>query len=268
MPAAPGSLPEQMDPRLPIAVIADSQDQQDQARQLAEKLGLPCSLPEAGKPGVFLALTGERVELRLAIANPPGPVYVDFTDGTLDFRRRRGGIRKEAIARAVGLRGNARTTVFDVTAGLGRDAFILASLGCRVFMFERSPVIAVLLEDGLRRGRNHPEIAALIDDRLQLFVGDSLERLSLLKNMKPEVVCIDPMYPDIGKSALAKKEMRLLRAVVGDDTDADLLLDAALKIAAKRVVVKRPRTAPDLAGVKPDVVVTGRSSRFDVYLVR
>lgn len=81
------------------------------------------------------------------------------------------------------------------------------------------------------------------------------------------MICIDPMYPHRSKSALVKKEMRLIRLLVGDDSDSDQLLAAALAIAIRRVVVKRPRLAPALRGPEPNFTISGKNSRFDVYLV-
>ena len=73
------------------------------------------------------------------------------------------------------------------------------------------------------------------------------------------------MFPHRDKSALVKKEMRLFRPVVGDDDDAPALLEAALALATHRVVVKRARKAPAIAGPKPAFVLEGNSSRFDIY---
>jgi len=84
---------------------------------------------------------------------------------------------------------------------------------------------------------------------------------------RPEVVYLDPMYPHTGKSALQKKEMRLFRRLVGDDEDVPRLLQAALGCATKRVVVKRPRTAPPVLELKPSLAIEGKTTRFDVYLV-
>jgi len=81
-----------------------------------------------------------------------------------------------------------------------------------------------------------------------------------------DVVYLDPMFPPRDKSALVKKEMRAFHDVVGSDDDADALLAPALKLAQKRVVVKRPGYAGFLAGVAPTMAVTGKNNRFDVYI--
>jgi 16S rRNA (guanine1516-N2)-methyltransferase len=72
------------------------------------------------------------------------------------------------------------------------------------------------------------------------------------------------MYPERGKAALAKKELQLLRELTGGDPDADELLLAAN--ARRRVVVKRPLSAPALAGRAPSVALRGTQARFDIYL--
>ena len=255
-----------------IAVTAESPGSSVAAAALAAELGLPClASPLVDRDTVplthLLVLTQERLELRELGPRAPGPVHVDFTAGPSAHRRRFGGGRNQPLARAVGLKGGALPAVVDATAGLGRDAFVLACLGCTVQLVERSPIIAALLRDGLRRAEHDPDIGPLVAERLRLHVGDSGEYLRRLgEDQRPDVVYLDPMYPHRRKSALGGKEMRLLRRWVGDDDDAPTLLDAALACARRRVVVKRPRLASALAGPRPDVQITAPNTRFDVYL--
>jgi 16S rRNA (guanine1516-N2)-methyltransferase len=61
--------------------------------------------------------------------------------------------------------------------------------------------------------------------------------------------------------------MQILQILIGDDQDADELLETALLCAGNRVVVKRPRLAPALADKAPSHSITGKTSRFDVYLI-
>lgn len=255
-----------------VAVSHTAPELAGKARALAAQLGLPLyepatNTPEENIPALLLTLTPERLELRQTGKGAEGPLFVDFIGGAIEYRRRQGTSRKEAIARAVGLKGGATPAVLDLTAGLGRDSFILASLGCTVRMLERSPVVAALLADGIERARQKPALAGIMT-RLSLMVGESLEILRTWQGERPEVIYLDPMYPHRSKSALVKKEMRLIRLLVGDDQDSDGLLAAALGVAGRRVVVKRPRLAPALIGPVPDFTISGKNSRFDVYLVR
>lgn len=211
---------------------------------------------------VLLVVTKSRLELQQTGIKAPGPIYVDFLKGTLAHRRLFGGGRSQLIARAVGLKSHTSLTVLDLTAGLGRDAFVLANLGCDVTMLERHPVIAALLKDGLKRAQAAEWFRAL---KLKLIETDAQRYLSSTLKKSFDIVYLDPMYPIGKKSTLVKKEMRLLRDVVGPDEDTMKLLNLSLKKAKYRVVVKRPRLALPLDGLIPNTVYTGKSSRFDVY---
>ena len=136
-------------------------------------------------------------------------------------------------------------------------------------MIERSPVLAALLTDGLSwLARSDAPLAATLHARLRLVEGDALVLLGAWQGEAPDVVLLDPMYPDLGASAASRKEMALLQALLGGDADADALLEPALALARHRVVVKRPRAAPPLAGRPPSHRVEGRSTRFDVYALK
>ena len=170
-----------------------------------------------------------------------------------------------AMARAIGIKGGNRPSVVDATAGLGRDAFVLATLGCEVTLLERSPVAAALLDDALSRAAADPATAA-IAARMRLVHADAADWLAALDPaVRPDVVYLDPMFPDTGKSAAAKKDMQAFQVVIGDDTDAGKLVTAARGAAKKRVVVKRPRLGVLLGDDKPSTQLVGKSTRFDLY---
>lgn len=211
-------------------------------------------------------LVSQAHQLELQKTDEPklGAVAVNFVSGTMAHRRQFGGGRGEAIAKAVGVKGYYLPTVIDATAGLGRDAFVLASIGCQVTMFERHPVVAALLADGLDRAYQDPTIGQLLQKQLRLIYNSSLHGLSLYQD-KPDVVYLDPMFPHRQKSALVKKEMRIFQQLVGSDLDAEELLEPARRLAKKRVVVKRPDYAPFLANQKPTAEIKTKNHRFDIY---
>lgn len=211
-----------------------------------------------------LVMTPAHLELRKLDEPKLGGIRVDFVSGAMAHRRLYGGGRGEAVAKAVGIKGSYLPEVVDATAGLGRDAFVLAALGCRVRMLERHPVVAALLEDGLQRGYQDAVIGGWLRERLTLLHASSLTALSDI-SPRPEVVYLDPMYPHRQKSALVKKEMRVFQSLVGADMDADGLLEPARRLATKRVVVKRPDYAPPLAGIVTQSAVVTKSHRFDIY---
>ncbi|MDG9926330.1 MULTISPECIES: class I SAM-dependent methyltransferase [unclassified Pseudomonas] len=232
----------------------------DEVRAWAERLDL-----QLESEAEFALQLGEE-GLQLAELGPqaPGPVRVDFVEGAVAHRRLYGGGSGQMIAKAVGVQPGVRPSVLDATAGLGRDAFVLASLGCAVTMSERQPIIAALLEDGLARAAQDAEVAP-IAAQMRLLQGNAIELMGNWQGEPPQVIYLDPMFPHRDKSALVKKEMRLFRPLVGDDLDAPALLEAALALATHRVVVKRPRKAPIIEGAKPSYALEGKSSRYDIY---
>jgi 16S rRNA (guanine1516-N2)-methyltransferase len=232
----------------------------DEVRVWAERLGLALE----GEAEFALQLGEEGLQLAELGPQAPGPVRVDFVEGAVAHRRLYGGGSGQMIAKAVGVQPGVRPSVLDATAGLGRDAFVLASLGCAVTMSERQPIIAALLENGLARAAHDAEVAP-IAAQMRLLHGNAIELMRNWQGEPPQVIYLDPMFPHRDKSALVKKEMRLFRPLVGDDLDAPALLQAALALASHRVVVKRPRKAPIIEGAKPSYALEGKSSRYDIY---
>ncbi len=198
-----------------------------------------------------------------------GGVVVDFCSAQSEYRRSQISIKKEVIARAVGIKPNYRPYVLDATAGLGRDGFVLAALGCQLTWLERHAAVAALLFDGLERAKRDPEIGSWVEQRLNLIHTSAMNTqwINQQLNHQPDVVYLDPMYPHKKKSAAVKKEMKVFQGLVGADLDADGLLDSARQIATKRIVVKRPDYAEPLNHQKPSFTVDSKKHRFDVYLI-
>ena len=198
-------------------------------------------------------------------------IRADFYSPKVNYRRQKGGGKGQMIAKAIGLNSPKAPHVLDATAGLGGDAFVLASLGCPVTMVERVPEVHALLADGLRVagawGSAKDQSLIAILKRMTLVESDAAEYMQALEdNRKPEVVYLDPMFPLRIKSAQVKKEMHVFHQLIGKNVDADLLLQIAQECAQKRVVVKRPRIAPFLAGLEPNYILEGKSNRYDIYL--
>lgn len=195
----------------------------------------------------------------------PENLICDFTGGAVGHRLRFGGGRGQALPRAVGMKDGKTPMVVDATAGLGRDAFLLASLGARVTLIERSPEMHGLLKEGMARAALAGGEAAGAIARMTLIHGDARD---LLPTLSPEVVLVDPMHPPRKKSALVKSEMRLIRAIVGTDEDYVELMKIALATARKRVVLKWPQRADPMEGIgPPSHRITGKSTRYDVFMV-
>lgn len=190
------------------------------------------------------------------------PFQIDFLSGKLRYRADHAGLKNELLARAIGKKPKDNPIIVDATAGLGRDSFILASLGFRVTMLERSNELYDLLRDALNRASE--EIPEIIE-RLTLIHTDSISWLKTAE--KPQIIYIDPMFPERKKSALVKKDMALLQQLLPKEDNYEALLECALACATVRVVVKRPRLAPSNSKHPPSYVLSGKTSRFDVYIL-
>lgn len=249
-----------------IAVMVTMPSLEEAGKRLAAELNIPFTAVADKHYQYLLTLTDQHLELRLNNSKSSKPLYVDLISGKMGHRLKYGGGKGQLIARAVGLTRKKNLSILDVTAGLGRDAFVLASLHCKVIMIERSKIIAALLADGLYRAKTVPWAQELAIDLLVMDANAYLKSLSV--ENYPDVIYLDPMFPQVKKSALVKKEMRILRDLVGEDLDATELLTCALTKASYRVVVKRARLAPALRGPKPTMAIVGKSSRYDVYVTR
>ena len=194
-----------------------------------------------------------------------GALRVDFVSGAVGHRLKFGGGRGQALAKAMGLRAGKTPMIVDATAGLGRDAFLLASLGAQVTLIERSAEMHALLLDGMTRAANEGGEYQEIIGRMTLLKGDAKD---LLPDLAAEAVLIDPMHPPRKNSALVKRELRQVREIVGTDEDAAELVRVALENARYRVVLKWPAKADPIAGIQAfSHQIQGKSTRYDVFMV-
>lgn len=248
-----------------VCVEAGDEGLRAKAAALAGELGLDLVSGESVGCDLLLVVAGKGLELCETGRGAAGGVRVDFGESGAAARRLAGASRGDPLARAVGMK-HGPPTVVDATAGLGRDAMMLACLGCQVTAIERSPVLAAMWRDAMARATGRPMAEAIREERLRLVTANAIEWLAGLSEADaPDTVYLDPMYAPRGKTALPKKEMRILRRLVGDDPDAATLLDTARRIARQRVVVKRPPRAQPLAPV-PSIRYGSKLVRYDVYL--
>lgn len=251
--------------------MAATRADRDQASALASVLDLPCieaetDLRQLAEPSLVLIVSAGALALQQVGRNAPGPVKVDFGAGAMRHRRRGG--HNELLGKAVGV--NRRPgLVIDATAGLGRDAFVLADLGCHVALCERDPVVFEMLRAGLEAARvSGDEWLVSVVKRMSLH-GEDARRLAADVLARADVIYLDPMFSQRSKSAAVKKEMALFQQLLEPfEDDAGELLSWALAQDVARVVVKRPSRAEPLAGIPPSHQLSGKAVRFDVYSLR
>lgn len=229
---------------------------------LKAKLEALCKLNENS------ALTLHKTDrLCLTLDNDPKlkPLCFDFLSDKFIYRLNQGGRKKENLAKAV-MSGLSSPIVFDATAGMGRDSFILQHAGCKVYMFERNIVIWLLLRDALQRAIGDATLTHLVNPfpilmscgEVACYTGDII----------PDVIYYDPMFPERKKSALVKKEMRIFKELIGADEDIEATLRILVQKARHKVILKRPQTAKPifLDKIKPIGSVDGGACRFDIYM--
>lgn len=183
-------------------------------------------------------------------------------------RIRQGRLGRELLVRAARVKGVEAPVAVDATAGLGEDALLLAAAGFEVLLFESDPVIAALLADSLRRA-SASDASALrrAAERMRIAGEDSMAGLPVLAEeltAPPDVVYLDPMFPERRKSAAVKKKFQLIHYLERPCEDEEALVRAALAANPRKIVVKRPLKGPVLAGVKPSYALAGKAIRYDV----
>lgn len=249
-------------PSPPLAVLNDRSRPIALLQDLAHALHVPL-VDAPQEASLLLRFSPDGLELcKPGDPTLPGALRVDFSEtGT---RRRSLHPGRELVVQAAKVRVSRQPLLVDATAGLGRDGFLLAAAGFKVQMIEYNPVVAALLADGLERARG---VIGLADTaaRIELLQGNALDYLAA-PTERPDVVYLDPMFPERSKSALVKQELRLLQLIDRKNTDPSQLLRTALNVHARKVVVKRPLKGPCLVAAPPAYSLRGKTIRFDVYV--
>ena len=244
----------------PLSIqISPELENSDTARQIRQQFC--CDTPEqslASEPAMILQLD----ESGLSLLFEDQKLQGDFT--RLLPRLKPNNLSGELLVRAAKIKGAEAPTVIDATAGLGEDSFLLAAAGFHVKLYERNPVIFALLHDALQRAAQIPELSP-IASRMELFHQDSITAMELLK-ASPDVILLDPMFPERQKSALVKKKLQMIQKLeIPCADEADLLL-AAMAAGPKKLIIKRPPKGPWLAELKPDHSISGKAVRFDCFV--
>ena len=233
-----------------IIVPQDFKNISERESELSIRLGVPISVNKSCCDGYFRYKKG-----RLELIKEDQVFYFDIVAQWQYHLKRNYSVKKELLAKSLGLNKDRDNLIWDISCGTGKDSTLILSFGAKLVSFERSTHIAVLLEDAFLQLKDTVQFAFYPND---FRLNQNLEN--------PDVIYFDPMYPEKKKSALPRKEMLIIRDLVGDDLDSYNVFLDALKIAKKRVVVKRPLHGESIHP-NPDIVFKGKSTRYDVYLI-
>lgn len=177
-------------------------------------------------------------------------------------RLRQCNLQNELLIKAAKIKNSThQLNVIDATAGFGEDSLLLAAAGYSVRLYEYNPIIAALLRDALSRAAHIPELAETVA-RMELFEENSIDAMACL-NEPPDVILLDPMFPERQKSALVKKKFQLLHLLEQPCMNECELLNAAITAKPRKIIIKRPPKGPLLAGVKPSYSLAGKAVRYD-----
>lgn len=200
------------------------------------------------------------------------PIYIDFEQAWLYHQKtfKKISITGEPLAKALGIKKlSTCPSVLDATCGMGKDSILMLFFKAKVQAIERSPWIALMLADAIRRGIDSSivELSTTLQENFKLVHGDAISFLNQTPGeLLPDIIYLDPMYDSWShkKRALPNKNMQVFQNLVGSDNDSVQLLETALKAGAQRVVVKRAIHAPELL---PGITHSfkGKSTRYDMY---
>lgn len=230
--------------------------QRDAAEALARRVG--AELTDSPGDGLTLLIDNSGVSLTGFGLTFRG----DFEENML--RRLTGGRLEHEMLAHVAKTKEPHPTAVDATAGMGEDSIILAACGYEVTMFEQDPVIAALLRDAIRRAKKHPVLGEIVG-RMHLIEGSSIELMPGLPFV-PDLIYLDPMFPARQKSGLINKKLQLIQKLERPCPEEKELLEAAVSLKPKKIVIKRPLKGAFLAGQEPGYSVKGKAIRYDCFV--
>lgn len=245
-----------------LFILSDENTDRQAAQMLSQHLGAAeiNDASEISGNDLVLHFTADG----LALESNGQTMRCDFSN--MLRRLRKGNLSGELLVKASKLKKfDGVPTVIDATAGLGEDSLLLAAAGFSVKLYERNPVIAALLKDAIQRAENNPELSDIVK-RMEVFEADSITQLPRLAE-KPDVIFLDPMFPEKTKTALTKKKFQLLHLLEHPCKDEAGLLAAAIAASPKKIVIKRPLKEAFLDGHKPDYSLKGKAIRYDCILL-
>jgi len=209
---------------------------------------------------LLIRIEDENISLCHAFQKQQSCFTHSFTEPKL---HKRAVQKNQLLLRACNNKKKEIKTVIDLTAGWGRDSFILATHGQKITMIEQNPLIFSCL-NYLIKVAQHDNIEEVYK-RLQVINQNSTEYLSSKVQGFADCLYLDPMFPAHKSSALPSKDLQILQLLT-NNLNIDELFELALEKAGFRVVVKRPIHADTLSDRKPDIVYKEKTIRFDVYL--
>ena len=242
-----------------LVLYVDKNANIEKAKKIAERLNIEIITNNKEKFDILLSMD----ESGLALVSDNMKLYGDFSKSIK--RLKQSNLQKEMLIHAVKIKGEKENLIaIDATAGLGEDSILLAAYGYTVELYEKNPIIAELLKDAMERAKKISELKDIIE-RMKVHNEDSIIAMQKLQ-YNPDIILLDPMFPERTKSALIKKKFQILHKIENPCSDETELLSSAIKANPKKIIIKRPLKGEYLAGIKPDYSLKGNSIRYDCII--
>lgn len=240
-----------------IKIYCQSEKDKPYANKLANELGLEIETSDISDNYTYINVSNNE----LGIINrtiSPNEFKLDLIASVTKIKN--SNLKQYPLAKAIGLK-NKNCTVYDLTAGFLKDSIVLACLGHKVTAVEINPIIFQLINAANNKLQATPDAP-----QLEVLHMDSLAFLKKI-NQAPDIIYLDPMFSEENKTALAKKSMQIIQSIAhNENNDYNEIIDLAISIATKKVIVKRPQKGPYLSGREPNTQVSAKqSTRYDIY---
>lgn len=245
-----------------LILFLDKNGDRNKAEFLAEKLNINIFTRENIILDSDLVLKVD--EKGLSLRNKNMVLFGDFIK--MKNRIKSPNLQAELLVKASKIKSkNESLSAIDATAGMGEDSFLLAASGFTVYLFEKNPIIVELLKDALERAENDFLLSDIVK-RMKVIEDDSIISMSKM-NINPDVIVLDPMFPERTKSALIKKKFQILQQLELPCSDEHELLEAAINLNPRKVIIKRPLKGEFLDNRKPSYSIKGKSIRYDIIVI-
>ena len=242
-----------------LVLYVDKNANIEEAKSIAKRLNIEIITNNKENFDILLSMD----ENGLALVSENMKLYGDFSKSIK--RIKQSNLQNEMLIHAAKMKGKKEKLIaIDATAGLGEDSILLAAYGYTVELYEKNPIIAELLKDAMERAKKISELKDIIE-RMKVHNEDSIIAMQKLQ-YNPDIILLDPMFPERTKSALIKKKFQILHKIENPCLDENELLSSAIKANPKKIIIKRPLKGEYLAGIKPDYSLKGNSIRYDCII--
>ncbi len=163
-------------------------------------------------------------------------VFVQADGRTFSFHPDTAMLRIKAPHDALlDLIGKPNKRILDCTMGLASDSLVMASAGNQVTAVEESPLIHLIVSQGLAALATSDSPLALAAQSIETVCGDSLAFLEHQADDSFDIVYFDPMFSETIQES---KNLDSLSALANPSRLTEKMLSQAKRVAKEAIVIK------------------------------